>query len=234
MNAAVIVRRAGFEHRLFALSSLALLVLVVTGFARTYFLKLAFGTPELTPLLHLHGALMSAWFVLFLAQVGLVASRRVRWHRRLGIAGAVLALAIVVVGPVVLLNATAREVRAPDGDPFFFVVFAVDSVILIDFAILVATAIALRKRSDFHRRLMLLATASILLPALGRLDLDAATIWLVFYACVLVPVAIDTWRHRLLHPAFALGAPLLLASQHLAYFGAKTAPWTQFVKDLFA
>jgi hypothetical protein len=177
---------------------------------------------------------MSAWFVLFLAQVGLVASRRVRWHRRLGIAGAVLALAIVVVGPVVLLNATAREVRAPDGDPFFFVVFAVDSVILIDFAILVATAIALRKRSDFHRRLMLLATASILLPALGRLDLDAATIWLVFYACVLVPVAIDTWRHRRLHPAFALGAPLLLASQHLAYFGAKTAPWTQFVKDLFA
>jgi hypothetical protein len=81
---------------------------------------------------------------------------------------------------------------------------------------------------------MLLATASILLPALGRLDLDAATIWLVFYACVLVPVAIDTWRHRRLHPAFALGAPLLLASQHLAYFGAKTAPWTQFVKDLFA
>lgn len=223
-----------FEHRLLAMSCLAVLLIVFAGFAPTYFLKFAFGTPALTPLVHLHGALMSAWLVLFLAQVGLAASGRVRWHRLLGVAGAVLALAIVAIGPIVLVNATAREVRAPDGDPFFFVVFGLDSVILLDFAVLVAVAIALRARSDFHKRLMLLATASILLPALGRLDLGVATIWLSFYACVLVPVAVDTWRHRRLHPAFGWGAPLLLASQHLAYFGAQTAPWTRFVRHLFA
>jgi len=49
---------------------------------------------------------------------------------------------------------------------------------------------------------------------------------------VLVPVAVDTLRHRRLHPAFGWGAPLLLASQHLTYFATKTELWMHFVKRL--
>jgi len=217
MNDAALVRSSHFEHRLFLASCLAALLIVFAGFARTYFLRLLFDAPGLTPLVHLHGALMSAWFVLFAMQTWLVATHRVRWHRRLGIAGVVLALAIVMIGPIVLVGATSRELNAPDGDPFFISIFGVDAVILLDFAILVATAIALRARSDFHKRLMLLATASIVLPAIGRLPIGLVPIWLIFYACVLVPVAVDTQRHRRLHPAFGWGAPLLLASQHLEY-----------------
>jgi len=232
MNAALVERRASFEHRFFLSSCIAVLAIVFVGFARTYFLKLLFDAPVLTPLVHLHGALMSAWFVLFLVQAYLVASHRVRWHRRLGVFGAILALAIVVIGPIVLVSATAREISAPDGDPFFYVIFGVDFVILLDFAILVGTAIALRGQSDVHKRLMLLATASIVLPALGRLPLGPVATWLLFYACVLVPVAVDTLRHRRLHSAFGWGAPLLLASQQLTYFATKTGLWMHFVKRL--
>lgn len=235
MNAAVVARSPStFEHRFFVVASSTVLLIVFVSFAHSFFLKVWFGAPALSWLVHLHGALMSAWFALFFVQTCLVARHRVDWHRRLGVFGALLAAAIVVVGPIVLARATMRELHAPDGDPFFISIFGVDLVVLLDFAILVASALALRRRSDYHKRLMLLATLSIVLPAIARLHLGLGMSWAVFYVCVLAPVAVDTLRHRRLHPVFGWGAPLVLASQHLAFFGTQTAAWAEFVKRLFA
>jgi len=234
MNAISAPRRSGFEQRFFMLAALFIFAVVVIGFARTYYLKFFFGTPALPWLVHLHGALMTSWFVLFLTQTCLVATDRVQWHRRLGVFGALLALAIVTLGPVVLVHATARELHAPHGDRFFIVIFGVDLVVLADFAILVGCAIALRARSDWHKRLMLLATCSIILPAIGRLPMGPLADFLVFYACVLIPAIADSVRHRRLHPAFGWGAPLLIASQNLAFLGTTTQAWRDFVTRLFA
>ena len=228
MNTISAPRRPDFEHRFFVLAALAIFAVVVIGFARTYFLKFLFGTPALPRLVHLHAALMTSWFVLFLTQTCLVATHRVHWHRRLGVA-----LAIVTIGPFVLVHATARELHAPHGDKFFIVIFGVDLVILADFAILVGCAIALRAHSDWHKRLMLLATCSIILPAIGRLPMGPLADFLVFYVCVLIPVIVDSVRHRRLHPAFGWGAPLLIASQHLAFLGTTTQAWRDFVVRLF-
>ena len=48
--------------------------LVFVGFAQSYFLKGFFGTPSLYPLLHLHGFIMTSWFLLFGIQTWLVES----------------------------------------------------------------------------------------------------------------------------------------------------------------
>lgn len=226
--------RSDFEHRFFITALVAIFAIVAIGFAKTYYLKFLFGTPALPWLVHLHGALMTSWFVLFLTQTCLIATHRVRWHRRLGAFGALLALAILVVGPIVLVHAVARELAAPHGHRFFIVIFGFDLVVLIDFAILVSSAIALRRRSDFHKRLMLLATCSIILPAIARLPIGEFAGWGLFYSCVLGPVIVDTVRHRRLHPVFGWGAPLLIASQQLAELGAKTDAWRDFVIRLFA
>jgi hypothetical protein len=45
-----------------------------------------------------HGLLFTAWVLLFLLQAMLVATRRVKLHMRLGIAGAALPAVMVVVG----------------------------------------------------------------------------------------------------------------------------------------
>src|SRR5262245_40225988 len=73
--------------------SLAFLVTAFVGFAPTYFLKAAFHTPVLPPLLHVHGLVCTAWLVLLFAQTGLVAARQVRLHMKLGMAGALVAAA---------------------------------------------------------------------------------------------------------------------------------------------
>jgi hypothetical protein len=74
-------------------------------------LKSLFGKPPLPALLHVHGVIMSAWCVLFFVQTYLVATHRVRVHRRLGIFGAVLAFLVVAVGTYATVAATARELR---------------------------------------------------------------------------------------------------------------------------
>jgi hypothetical protein len=234
MNAINAPPRSGFERRFFLLTWLLIFTAVIAGFAKTYYLKFLFGTPALPWLVHFHGALMTSWFVLFLTQTCLIATHRVRWHRRLGGFGALLALAILAIGPIVLVHAVTRELHAPHVDRFFTVIFGFDLVVLTDFAILVGSAIALRARSDWHKRLMLLATCSIILPAMARLPIGAFAGFALFYACVLIPAIVDSVRHRRLHPAFGWGAPLLIASQQLAFIGATTLAWRDFVTRLFA
>src|SRR5437667_31131 len=96
------------DRRFFTGMALAAAVAVFVGFAPTYYLKGAFATPGLRPLFHLHGALFTSWIVLLLVQTVLVAARRVDIHRRLGVAGGVLAATMIVVGLTAAIDALRR------------------------------------------------------------------------------------------------------------------------------
>ena len=238
-SARMFVDRA--DHRLYRWVPIAAFAVVVVGFARSYYLKLLFGTPALPWLLHLHGALMTSWFALFFVQTSLIAAHRVNAHKRLGIFGGVLAGLIVIVGTAVAVRRTARVLHGPThgGHPLQFMGFIL--AVLFVFAILVGTALLLRRRRDWHKRLMLLSCLSLTGPGLTRIPpewfhafaflksggpagLFGLDLFLV-YACI----AWDTWRHRRLHPAFVVGA-LLIAAYDLPFIGMflSTSTWTHF------
>jgi len=105
------------DRKFFSGMALASLLTVVAGFAPSYFLKTHFGGPALSPLLHAHGALFSAWMVLFLVQSLLVAVRRTDLHRRLGFAAGLVAVAMPLVGAAVAIGAARRGVTPPGGPP---------------------------------------------------------------------------------------------------------------------
>lgn len=227
------------DHALYRWAAIAAFTVVVVGFARTYYLKLLFGTPPLPWLLHLHGALMTSWFALFFVQTSLIAAHRVQLHKRLGILGAVLAGLIVIVGTAVALRRTARVLHGPThgGHPLQFMGFIL--AVLLVFAILVGAALLLRRRRDWHKRLMLLSCLSLTGPGLTRIPPDwfhafaflksggPAGLFsldlLLVYACI----AWDTWRHRRLHPAFVCGA-LLIAAEDLPFIWIllSSSAWT--------
>ena len=221
----------------YIVAALACAVIAVTGFARSYYLKLLFGRPPLPLLLHIHGVIMSCWCVLFLVQAYLVATQRVRVHRRLGILGAALAFLVVAIGIYATVEATAREVKHHVVGLFHYL-FGLNLVNLSLFAAFVVAALTLRARPDFHKRLMLLATLSMLAPAVARITLlfthDAMAQFLTFDFCVLIFVAIDTVRHRHLHLAFGLGASLLIASFHLTAVALSARWWLPFVARVFS
>jgi hypothetical protein len=157
------------DRRLYILAAILVPVIVLAGFARTYYLKPLFGTPDLAGrIVHLHGIVMTAWVVLFIVQVSLVATRRTRVHQRLGILGAVLAALVVVVGVLTALYAAARG--ASPGPPALpFLIIPLGDMLI--FAILIGLALYYRRKLHVHKRLMLLAAINILTPAIARIPL---------------------------------------------------------------
>jgi len=80
------------------------LIVVLVGFARTYFLAGMFRAPLPNLLLHIHGAVFTLWMVLFISQIGLVTVKRVALHRRLGLLG--FGLAVLMMSWECWLRAT--------------------------------------------------------------------------------------------------------------------------------
>lgn len=227
--------RSSPDRRWVVGGAFAILVIVFVGFARTYFLKFWYDTPALPWLVHVHGAVMTSWFLLFSAQTCLVARHRTDLHRRLGAIGAALIVVMVVLGMVVVAHAAAREVHAHAKDaPFFLMLLALDPFMLLVFAALAASAIAMRnRRGDVHKRLMALATLSLTLFAIGRLPFPSeAFAWLVYALCLAVPIIIDTVRNHRLHPAFGWGAPAVFISLYLIRQMASTQAWMHFAQRL--
>jgi hypothetical protein len=224
------------DRRLYILAAILTPLIVLAGFARTYYLKPLFSTPDLpSRIVHLHGIIMTSWVVLFVAQVSLVATRRTRVHQRLGILGGVLAALVVIVGILTALYAAARGATpGPPALSFLIIPFG-DMVI---FATLIGLALYYRRKLDIHKRLMLLAAINLLTPAIARIPLSFITNGgpLAFFGLtdliVLACVAFDTIKHRRLHPAFLWGSIFLILMQPLRLLLAGTSAWLTFAAAL--
>jgi hypothetical protein len=209
--------RAGQQDRLF-FSGIALLVLIAVsvGFARTYFLAGAFWAKLPSAMVHVHGALFTLWIALLVAQVALVASRRTRWHMRLGIAGMFLAPLMVITGFATLIAAIKRRFVPP---PVLQIITAQDILLLCLFAFLISWAFLARRDAPTHKRLVLCATFLIIIPAIARWPImgNIAQNPAVFYTFVnsfpALLVVYDLWTRRSLHRATIWGVALMIALQ---------------------
>lgn len=226
------IQRSGKDRRLYIWVAAFIPLIVLAGFARSYYLKSLFGAPALPGLLvHLHGFVMTSWVVLFVAQVWLVAARRTRLHQRLGVLGAGLAALVVCVGVATALSAASRG-ASPGPPPLRFLVIPLGDMLV--FALLVGTALYFRRRMEIHKRLMLLAAVNLLTPAIARIPLQFIETGgpLVFFGltdlCLLACAVFDTVRNRRLHPAFLWGTLLIIASQPLRLMLAGTDVWMRF------
>jgi hypothetical protein len=109
---------------------------------------------------------------------------------------------------------------------------------ILVFAILVTAALYYRRRSDIHKRLMIIATIAILPPAIGRLHFAFirangppaffGLADLILLACIFY----DVVSHRRLHPAYLWGGLLLIASHPLRLLLGGTGVWLAFARWL--
>ncbi len=186
--------------------SLVMVAVFLAGFSQTVPGDFA-PTPGLPLLLHLHGAVFTCWVVLMVAQPALVTAGDIRRHRQLGVAGAVLAGAMVIMGVAATLFSIGHH-RVPIFFPkgVFLVMNIMDVAV---FGGLVVAAIRLRHRPDWHKRLMMSASAAILGPGLGRfLPMDSfgafapLVLFLVNDLILLAGPAADLVVRRRIHPAY--------------------------------
>ncbi len=225
----------GPERKLFAGVAAVFVLVVLAGFARTYYLKFAFGTPPLPGLLvHLHGALMTVWIIFFIAQVWLIRSKRHAVHMRNGLIGIALATAMIVVGFFTAAGAAKNGSASapPDIPPLAFMVVPMFDILL--FAIFFGAAIYYRKQPANHKRLLLLTVLNFLPPAVARIPIASLQAFgpLYFFG---VPTVLaiglliyDTRKNGKLNRVFLFGSILLIASYPLRIMLSTTDVWMRF------
>ena len=210
--------RQSAERRFYSRMAIALVVLVFLGFAPSFYLRDIVPSPRpnptLPPSVLLHGGVFTLWMALLIAQTQLVSAGRRDLHMKLGVAGMLVALAIV---PVMYLTSVWQVQRAnqpPFTDPLTWTI--VPLAVIIPFAILVAQGWARRREGQWHKRLMLGAAILVVAgPSIGRLPiapptLGGFTVLLLLGLALYVPLFL--WDRRTLgkvHPATWLGFGLL-------------------------
>jgi hypothetical protein len=240
VTAPVHARTTGAYDRVFYSSIAILMALVVLiGFAPTYYLKGVRGGPMLTisgfpftRLVHVHALMFTAWVALFIVQTALVARRRVWTHRRLGIAGGVLAFGMVVAGTATAIDGAGQGTAPPGIDPLAFL--AVPLFDMFCFAGFVSAALLLRANREAHKRLMLLAYVSIMAAATARLPGVLPLGPLVFYGLAFVfmgaGAVYDVITRRRMHKAYLWGGAVLVASVPLRLILSGTPAWRAFAE----
>lgn len=220
-------------HLFFAI---ALFTFAVVGFARTYYLRFLSDLPPMTILVHVHGAVFTIWMVLFIAQMKLVAAHRIDLHRRLGIASAIFAVLLVIVGVLTVIATTITNKVSPTGlSPPQFSIVGFTTIGM--FAIFLALGVACRRRAALHKRFMILAMITAMGPAGSRLlrllHLSDYVNWLLPLITVVFIgfcIANDWRREGRVHPVYAIGGVLMLASGRLSIMVGRSE-WYQSIAD---
>jgi hypothetical protein len=193
-------------------------------------------------ILQAHVFAFAGWLGLLTIQVLLIRTGRLSWHRTLGVVGALLIPILIVTG----LGAEIYSQRfySPDNaENLRF--FAVPVMTMLSFAVAASLAVWWRADAAAHKRLIMLATALVLIAAytrwwggaigtvlgdtfFGTLVVNAIGPDLIIAAMIAYDLATRGRVHRVL----AIGAPLVVAGQIAQTFAYHSDWWPRLVRWL--
>ena len=240
---------AGFRlGDLYSWTALGCVLTAFLGFIPTFWMPMAAGQFQANPVVFMHGIGFFAWTLFALIQTSLVPAGRVTLHRSVGLAGISFATLLTVLGLLAALNSLQSGIaahQAAAAEAFLIVPLTV----IIQFAVLFIFAIANIRQPEFHKRLMLLATVSVLNAPVARPLIvwvyklpptDQLPVWIDVPASylsylLLIPALIYDWRgNGRLHPVYLVAVPILLIIPLAVMPVGDTAAWHGLAKGFAA
>ena len=235
-------RPAGAYDRVFYTTmAVTMAATVFVGFSPSYYLRLFDTGPQttvsggpFTTLVHLHGAIFTAWVLLFVLADragGQPAGRHAPAARRGGRgAGRGDGRGRHVHGA-----GDRGERRRPAGiDPIAFLVIPLTDMVL--FAGFVTSAVILRRNREAHKRLMLLAYASILVAAVARmpgvLPLGPLGFFALTFLFIVAGVIYDWLSRGRVHRVYLIGGAIFAISVPARLALSTTPVWRAFADML--
>jgi len=220
-----------FDHYFFSGTAWLMLISVLVGFGPSYYFAGVFNAPLPGRIIHIHGALFSCWILMLIAQNSLAWAGRVDIHKKLGLAGFLLACLMVIVGWMAATDRLARASAPPNFDPYLFYIIPMTEMVI--FATLIFFAYHKRRDSAAHKRFIYVATLGILIAAIARfpwnwVHRNAPHAAIASYAFLLALVTYDLWSIRKIHRATLWAGAFLIFVQQIRLPIAKTAAWHSF------
>ena len=211
--------------------SLLIAAIVVYGFSHTIDRHLIH--PRLQPpfILNVHVAIFSGWVVFFILQSALVRMNNVRLHRLLGWFGVALGTAIPVLGistAIIMARFHILHFHSTDDASGLMVSFFDMTAFTIPFAL----AIYWRRKPEFHRRLILIASCALTSAAFARFPAYLIPPgYGLFYAgvdlLILLGLARDLIVNRRVHQVYLYTLPCFVLGQLIVLFTSDWPYWTR-------
>ena len=196
--------------------SLLILVLVTVMFSTTVPARLFH--PKIAPpyIVWLHGSVFYGWVLFFLLQSSLVKIRKTRWHRTIGWFGLALGIAVLGLGVSTTIVMHRFEFLTLHRGQDAIITISVPLWDMVCFAVAFSLAILWRKKVEYHRRLMLIASCALTAAAWGRLP-ESVLPGFWFYAgvdlLIMMGAARDLLVNRKIHRVYLIALPLFIAGQ---------------------
>lgn len=225
------------EARFFFTMACVMAVTIVAGFLFNILAgRSSFGMPLVV---HVHAWIMMSWIGLYLAQNYFVASDNIGLHRKLGWLSALWVPAMVAMGFVI----TSYSLRSGGAPPFFGeneFLFG-NPMELVTVGVLIGWAVAVRKNTGWHRRLMYCSFALLTGPGISRfvpvILFEPYSWWFAIGITTIFPIIgmmADKRRYGRVHPAWLCGIGLLVAVEVSAMLVAYSSFGVEFTKQFVA
>lgn len=224
-------RRTSSRTNYYVIISVVALAIVLAGFTLTYIVPVTRSTSlSFRPMVHIHGLMYFAWMLLFIFQAGLVRWGNSALHKKVGVGGFILAGGMVIIGLLTAitaarLNSPAMTISGLTAKQFLIV--PITDMIL--FTIFLGLSLGSLKNYEAHKRLMILATLSVIPAAIGRIAgifeiSNLFVILLIQHGILYAGLIFDFVKRRSIHPAYIWGG-LVLVVVHLTRFPLGMTEW---------
>ncbi|MFN8259259.1 MAG: hypothetical protein U0W24_26460 [Bacteroidales bacterium] len=209
--------------------SVIFLLIVLAGFTPTYYFPViqnSFTTD--IPIIHIHAALYSFWILFTIVQPALVVTGRTKFHKKIGIAGFILAAGMIIFGLAVAITRVKLSLGT-EKEHFHksFLIIQVTDMIL--FATFIGSSLLKIKKPEIHKRLMILATLSLLPAALGRICIYTGlpvVITIIYTVPFIVAFCIYDWfKKKKIYKVYILGGLFILTVHIIRELLMETNIW---------
>jgi len=242
MNASLSTLVAGAGRRMSVFIPLAVLMMVfaVVGFWDDYFRDLLLGESHARWRVHLHAAVCMGWLVLVALQAWFAMTRRVALHVAVGRWGMWFGVAVVLIGLGFALQLVAERAAA-EGPSSVERMFTAPLIDMLSFSIFLGGAWITRRRPEYHKRFILLATTALVIPGVGRMpwfngtrSIAAAEVLpflLLWLSPVLIAMGVDWNRQRRIHAVYIFGIGIFVLQRYREVL-RQTDAWRDFMHFL--
>ena len=199
--------------------ALIIAIVVVAGFSQTFNARLLHPPSPRPPIVYIHAAVFTSWVILFMLQAALIATGNDQLNREEGVLGFALGVTLAITGVATAIIMTKFYSQPGHGDPAASLAISLND--MLEYSIFFGLAIYWRKKPEFHRRLMFIATCTLTGPAIGRmlpLSLNTPVEWLYVGvdALILLGLGRDWILNKRIHPVYLYGLPAAILGQLIA------------------
>ena len=208
--------------------------IAVWGFWPTYFGPLVIGALVQPLLIHIHAGVFTGWLVLFSLQAYFAATKRIRWHLRVGKVGVWYGVVLIIVGVTTSIMRSSLLTRGGAAESLLYRSLA-DMVM---FGAFFGAAIWYRKKPHLHKRWMVVAATTLLVAAVGRLTVLPLPPWriptglMIWSTPILVAMLYDWRKTRTVHPIYLIGIGVFILRRYSVPL-SQTAAWGEFANAVF-